>query len=71
MRFSVLASGSGGNACYVEAGDTRLLIDAGLSCLQIKKRLRLIGESLSDIDAIIITHEHAWENPQSSNSTLN
>jgi len=55
----MLGSGSTGNSLFVKGGETRILIDAGLSCLQIKKRLAIIGESLADIDAIIITHEHA------------
>jgi phosphoribosyl 1,2-cyclic phosphodiesterase len=55
----MLGSGSTGNSLFLKGGETRILIDAGLSCLQIKKRLKIIGESLSDINAIIITHEHA------------
>jgi phosphoribosyl 1,2-cyclic phosphodiesterase len=55
----MLGSGSTGNSLFVQGGNTKILIDAGLSCLQIKKRLKAIGESLQDIRAIIITHEHA------------
>jgi len=55
----MLGSGSTGNSLFMQGGTTRILIDAGLSCLQIKKRLAVIGESLTDIDAIIITHEHS------------
>jgi phosphoribosyl 1,2-cyclic phosphodiesterase len=58
MKFSILASGSKGNACYIETQNTRLLIDAGISCLQIEKRLERIGKNASDLDAIFITHEH-------------
>jgi phosphoribosyl 1,2-cyclic phosphodiesterase len=59
MRFSVLASGSKGNACYIETADTKVLIDAGLSCREITKRLGIIGVEISRIDAVIITHEHS------------
>ncbi len=59
MRFSVLASGSKGNACYIEEGNTRILIDAGLSCREITRRLGLIGVMITSIDAVIITHEHS------------
>ena len=59
MRFSVLASGSGGNSCYVEAGNARVLIDAGLSCREIERRLGQVGVRAEGLDAIIITHEHA------------
>jgi phosphoribosyl 1,2-cyclic phosphodiesterase len=58
MRFSVLASGSGGNACYVETDQTRLLIDAGLSCSECLKRLRGVGVNPERLDGLLITHEH-------------
>ena len=58
MRFSVLASGSSGNVCYVESSDTRLLIDAGLSARETERRLEQIGIKPSSLSAIIITHEH-------------
>ena len=58
MRFSVLASGSGGNACYVETARSRILIDAGLSCRELLRRLELIGADPAGLDALILTHEH-------------
>ncbi len=58
LRFSVLASGSGGNACYVETGGARLLIDAGLSCREMERRLSGIGVSPTSLDGIMLTHEH-------------
>lgn len=58
MRFSVLASGSGGNACYVETAHSRILIDAGLSCRELIRRLELIEVNPETLDALIITHEH-------------
>jgi phosphoribosyl 1,2-cyclic phosphodiesterase len=58
MRFSVLASGSRGNACWVETKQTRLLIDAGLSCSECVKRLRAVGVDPGRLDGIVITHEH-------------
>jgi phosphoribosyl 1,2-cyclic phosphodiesterase len=54
----VLASGSSGNAAFLATENTRILIDAGLSMLQLRKRLDAIGESLETLDAILITHEH-------------
>lgn len=59
MRFSVLASGSKGNACYIETDSTSILIDAGLSCREINRRLGLIGVIITSIDGVIITHEHS------------
>lgn len=58
MRFSVLASGSSGNACYVETGNATILIDAGLSCRDIVQRLQRIGARPEGLDALIVTHEH-------------
>ncbi len=59
MRFSVLASGSSGNACYIETDRARVLIDAGLSCKEVERRLGLTGVNANGLDAIIITHEHS------------
>lgn len=58
MRFAVLASGSGGNACYIETERARILVDAGLSCREIVKRLESIGVDARRLDALVITHEH-------------
>ncbi|MBS0622050.1 MAG: MBL fold metallo-hydrolase [Verrucomicrobia bacterium] len=56
--FCPLGSGSKGNALYFSSGTTRLLIDAGLSARQICLRLQKIGVDISEIDAILVTHEH-------------
>ena len=53
-----MASGSKGNATYVEGGGVRLLIDAGISCRDLEKRLAAVGESPDGLDGILITHEH-------------
>ena len=58
MRVSVLASGSGGNACVVESGRTRVLVDAGLSAKEIEKRLCARGIEPETVAAIFLTHEH-------------
>ncbi len=58
MRVTVLASGSGGNACIVEAGGTRVLVDAGLSAREIERRLKARGLAAETVAAIFITHEH-------------
>ena len=58
MRFSVLASGSGGNACYVETDQARILIDAGLSCRELMRRLETVQADPKALDALVITHEH-------------
>jgi phosphoribosyl 1,2-cyclic phosphodiesterase len=58
VRFTVLASGSKGNSTVVTGGRTRILVDAGLSCRELFRRMKLVGEDPATLDAIIITHEH-------------
>jgi phosphoribosyl 1,2-cyclic phosphodiesterase len=58
MRFSVLASGSSGNACYVETAEARVLIDAGLSGEELIRRMENNGIDPAKLDAILLTHEH-------------
>ena len=59
MEISVLASGSGGNAAYLEAspGDG-LLVDVGIACKSVKERLASIGRGLDAVRAILVTHDH-------------
>jgi phosphoribosyl 1,2-cyclic phosphodiesterase len=59
LKLALLASGSKGNAVYLESGDTRLLIDAGLSATEISRRLCLIGVDPATLHAILISHDHS------------
>lgn len=58
MEFTTLASGSEGNCTYVGTQNTKILIDAGISCAKIESALNQINIDASLIDAIFITHEH-------------
>ena len=58
MKLCPLCSGSSGNATYIEAGNARLLIDAGLSCKRITELLERVGVDPRTLSAILITHEH-------------
>ena len=58
MKVCVLGSGSKGNTTYFEFGNTKFLIDCGLSHRQIVNRLKSKDLSLENLDAILITHEH-------------
>jgi phosphoribosyl 1,2-cyclic phosphodiesterase len=58
-RLTILGSGSSGNCAFLETGETRLLIDAGLSGRQIRQRLATIGRSPESLQGILITHEHS------------
>ncbi|WP_050613496.1 MBL fold metallo-hydrolase [Bacillus testis] len=59
MRFSVLASGSTGNAFYLEAGDQRILVDAGFSGKGMNELFQQIDRSMEDLTAVLVTHEHS------------
>jgi len=59
VRFTVLASGSRGNATVVSGGRTRILVDCGLSCRELFRRMKLAEEDAETLDAIIISHEHS------------
>jgi phosphoribosyl 1,2-cyclic phosphodiesterase len=58
VSVSMLASGSRGNCAIVASASTRILVDAGISCREIFKRMRSIGEDPHWLAAIVITHEH-------------
>lgn len=58
MRFVPLCSGSSGNATYIEAGNARILVDAGLSCRRICQLMEQVGADPAALTAILVTHEH-------------
>jgi len=58
MKLTVLGSGSTGNAVLIVAGNTRVLVDAGLSAKEIARRLAMVGEDAQRLDAVLVTHEH-------------
>ena len=59
IGFCPLASGSKGNCIYLGTSQTKILIDAGLSAKAIVGKLAQINVDITDIDAILITHEHS------------
>lgn len=58
FSISILASGSTGNATYIESADKKLLIDCGLSGKKTEQLLQSINRDPKDLDAIFVTHEH-------------
>ena len=58
MKLTVLGSGSTGNAVLIVAGNTRVLVDAGLSAKEIVRRLAMVGEDVQRLDGVLVTHEH-------------
>lgn len=59
MKFTVLGSGSTGNAVLISSETTNVLVDAGLSAREILRRLSEVGVDSADLDAVLITHEHS------------
>ncbi len=59
MGFASLGSGSRGNGTVVALADRVLLVDCGFTLKQTEKRLARLGLSGGDIDAVLVTHEHA------------
>ena len=55
---SLLASGSSGNATYIETPQRKILVDCGLTGKAIAVQMEKIGRSVADIDTILVTHEH-------------
>ena len=58
LNFCSLYSGSSGNSLFVETPNTKLLIDAGVSCKKIETALNDININPSSLDGILVTHEH-------------
>lgn len=59
LRFSVLSSGSTGNAILVANDEAKVLIDAGLSAKRIEQLLAEREVSPSELSAVFVTHEHS------------
>lgn len=58
LELAILGSGSSGNSALVCLGETRLLVDAGLSAKQLCVRLEALGVDPDSLSGIILTHEH-------------
>ncbi len=58
LKFCSLFSGSSGNSLFVTDGDTRVLVDAGMSGKKIIEAVKGIGEEPEKISAVCVTHEH-------------
>ena len=58
LSFCSLYSGSSGNSLYVESQNTKLLVDAGVSCKKIETALNDINIDPASLNGILVTHEH-------------
>ena len=59
MRFASLGSGSRGNATVFQQDDTTVLVDCGFSIRETERRLARLGLAATQLDAILVTHEHS------------
>lgn len=59
LQFSVLASGSTGNAIFVETEEHSFLVDAGLSGKQMEALFQKIDRDMGKLSGILVTHEHS------------
>lgn len=59
IEVCFLGSGSSGNCTVVRTEGVTVLVDAGLSMRETKKRLALVGVAIEEVSALFITHEHA------------
>lgn len=55
---AILSSGSCGNSTLVMSGGSGILIDAGISCRELERRMSLFGAEPTQVDAVVLTHEH-------------
>ena len=59
---AVLSSGSCGNSVLVKTGETTVLVDAGISCRELERRMSAFGTEPHEVDAVLLTHEHTDHN---------
>ena len=59
MKFTVLGSGSTGNAVLISSETTNVLVDSGMSAREILRRLAEMGVAHDQLDGVLITHEHS------------
>ncbi|MBR6530398.1 MAG: MBL fold metallo-hydrolase [Clostridia bacterium] len=59
MQCVSLFSGSGGNAIFVKRGESKMLVDAGVSFRRLALALQGLGEDICALDGVFFTHEHS------------
>jgi len=59
LKLIPLASGSKGNSTLIMTSKTAILLDAGICYTKLCEDLKSVGLSIGDVEAVIITHEHA------------
>ena len=59
IKFCSLSSGSSGNCQYIETDNSKILVDSGFSGKRVQELLKSIGVCPTELDAILVTHEHS------------
>ena len=59
FKFCNLYSGSSGNCSYIESDNSKILVDCGVSAKKIEEALISLNSHPSELDGILITHEHS------------
>jgi phosphoribosyl 1,2-cyclic phosphodiesterase len=58
LYVASLNSGSNGNCYYLGNETDAILVDAGISCREIEKRMKRLELSMKKVKAIFVSHEH-------------
>ncbi len=59
LFITSLNSGSNGNCYYIGNEREAILIDAGISCREIEKRMKRLGLHMQKVKAVFVSHEHS------------
>lgn len=59
LYVASLNSGSNGNCFYIADEESAVLVDVGISCREVERRMERLGLELSKVKAIFVSHEHS------------
>ncbi len=71
LKFISFGSGSSGNCYYIFTDTHGILIDIGISMRKLQKYFNDYGLSLKDVNAILVTHDHADHVKSVGNASIN
>src|SRR3954449_12418179 len=59
LFITSLNSGSNGNCYYIGNNTEAILVEAGISCREIERRMKRLGLSMQKGRAVFVSHEHS------------
>lgn len=59
LFITSLNSGSNGNCYYIGNESEAILVDVGISCREIERRMKRLGLHIHKIKAVFVSHEHS------------